>query len=292
MNIMPTLIRREFWEHRGLWIGPLVIAGLLIALSVFTSSIDIHLDNKERLAIGALSPATIFGMMIGGMMVPQLIVMLIMLSIYLLDALYTERKDRSILFWKSLPVSDAQTVWSKFATAMLATPLLVYAVSLVTSVVLYVILRLRLAGTPFADVSVWDTVTWLGMQGMLLADTLIGALWYAPLAAALLLVSAWARRSVYLWATLPPLGVMFLEWRIFGTAHFARFLSYRSNGFFQAMGRSVLPLADMPLGRAGGVYRNIDATGLLLNPDLWLGAAAAVALLWLTIRIRRSRDDT
>lgn len=295
MNTMRTLIRREFWEHRGLWIAPLAVAGLLIVLSAVGGSIDIQLDDKHREVLEALSPQKrmqMFGVLMSGLLVPQLVVMAIMLSIYLLDTLYAERKDRSILFWKSLPVSDAQTVWSKFVTAMFAQPLLVYVISLATSMLVYAVLRLRFAGTPLGSLSSWDTVTWLSMQGVLLADTLIAAIWYAPLAAALLLISAWARRSVYVWATLGPLLLMFLEKRIFGTTILARLLEYRCVGFFQAMGFKVASHSDAPLEPAANIYRSIDATGLLASPDLWLGAAAAAGILWVTIRIRRFRDDT
>src|SRR5206468_10746510 len=51
---------------------------------------------------------------------------------YCLDALYGERRDRSILFWKSLPVSDVMAVLSKLAIPIVILPLLSFAVTVAT----------------------------------------------------------------------------------------------------------------------------------------------------------------
>jgi ABC-2 type transport system permease protein len=298
MTRLITLIRREFWEHRSLLRAPLAVAAILIlsaGLGTFSIGSHVHLsmqmDADGREFLDSLTPekrANIFGILTGGLLVPQLIVMLIIVSIYLLDCLYAERKDRSILFWKSLPVSDGETVASKFLVATLVVPLFVYAVSVVTSIVCYALLALHLSATPFAGVAEWNTPVWLRVQAVMFADIVVAALWYAPVAAALLLASAWARRSVYLWVTLTPILVMFAERQTFGTRYVADFLGYRLGGFFRALreqGQHVMP----GLKR---VYEHLDGTSLLANPDLWLGIVAAIALLWLTARIRRYRDET
>ncbi len=218
----------------------------------------------------------------------------------MLDALYSERKDRSILFWKSLPVSDAHTVLTKALVALLVVPLGVWAISVVTSLATVGALSLKLAGGPFATLVQWNTPVWFGVQGAMFMGTLIAALWYAPIAAALLLISAWARRNVFLWAVLPPVGLMLLEETAFDTNHVARFIEYRFGGFFDAMGMGVsrtdsgvaAGVTDRQFAQIAEVYNRLDVTPLLANIDLWLGVAAAAAMLWLAMQIRRRRDDT
>jgi ABC-2 type transport system permease protein len=298
MKTMVTLVRREFWEHRSLWITPLATAAILIVLAALGGSMDtgpgvqININGQERAFLDQLTPerrSKVFGLIVGGLLLPQLIAMLVVLSIYTLDCLYAERRDRSILFWKSLPVSDGQTVLSKFLTAIAAVPLLVYVVSLVTSVLCLGVLLTRFFGTPFQALAQWDMSTWLHMQAILLADTFVAALWYAPLVAALMLASAWARRSAYMWVTFVPLVAIFVERRSLGTSYIAHFLAYRTGGFFQAIGMS---LRHPGASEIASAYERLDATRLLMNPDLWLGLVAAAAILYATVRIRRYRDDT
>jgi ABC-2 type transport system permease protein len=304
-----TLIRREFWEHRALWVAPLVVAGLLVVLTLLSGGVHIsadarvNIDGEQIDFIKALTPeraGKLFGVLIAGLYVPQLIVMLIVLAFYMLDALYSERKDRSILFWKSLPVSDAHTVLTKALVALLVVPLGVWALSVLTSLATVGALSLKLAGGPFATLVQWNTPIWFGVQGAMFTGTLIAALWYAPIAAALLLISAWARRNVFLWAVLPPVGLMLLEETAFDTNHVARFIEYRFGGFFDAMGMGVsrsesgvvAGVTDRQFAQIAEVYNRLDVTPLLANIDLWLGVAAAAAMLWLAMQIRRRRDDT
>jgi ABC-2 type transport system permease protein len=309
MKYWQTLIRREFWEHRALWLAPLVVAGLLIILTLLSGGVHISADSRVNIDgtevdfVKALTPdraAKLFGVLIAGLYVPQLIVMLVLLGFYMLDALYSERKDRSILFWKSLPVSDAHTVATKALVALVIVPLGVWAISVVTSLVIVGALSLKLAGGPFANLVQWNTSIWFGVQGAMFVGTLIAALWYAPIAAALLLISAWARRNVFLWAVLPPVGLLLLEETAFNTHHVARFIEYRFGGFFDALGMGVTRTetgvasgtTDREFTQITDVYNRLDVTPLLANIDLWLGVAAAVAMLWAAMQIRRRRDDT
>jgi len=299
MNVMLTLIRREFWEHRSLWLTPLAVAGLLVLLAAFGThashgaQVAVQLDGREQQFLDALTPddrSRIFGLQIGLFLVPQLLVMLVTVSFYVLDCLYTERRDRSILFWKSLPVSDTETVAAKFLTAILVVPLLAYGLALVASFVGYLLLTLRFSSTPWAGLAQWNTLVWLRMQALLLADTLVAALWYAPLVALLLVASAWFRKNLYTWVLLLPVGLAYLEYRAFGTGYLVHLLNYRSFGFFGALGLS-LPALRGGTGPMPDFEARLNALGLLASPDLWLGVVAAFAFLYLAVRIRRDRDD-
>jgi ABC-2 type transport system permease protein len=294
LSTLIVLIRRELWEHRTLWITPLIVGGLLV-LTAF----PIHFGNvsfgehAEEFA-NPQSRLGIFTLMLWGQTVPQYLVMVIVLSFYLMDCLYQERKDRSILFWKSLPVSDANTVISKFLVAMVVVPLGVYLTAMVCGVLFQAIWAARTAAgsLPYIAVS-WDTVAWLKVQGLMLYGLLVSALWYAPMAAFLLLVSAWARRNVFLWASLPPVIAIVIERHAFGTRYTQRLLEYRSwSGLWNTLlSQPISPESGRVVSLAD-LFDNTSMSRAFLNIDLWLGLAVAAAFVFAAIRIRRYRDDT
>jgi ABC-2 type transport system permease protein len=287
MNTLPILIRRELWEHRALWITPLVVAGLIVIAAMFPHA-DIRFDRAD---IATHKQGAIFALFHSALTIPQFIMMSVQLPFYLLDCLYAERKDRSILFWKALPVSDALTVISKLLVALAIVPLGVYLLTILTDIAATGILAVRFRHSDILRVILrWDTSVWLHTQGVILSALVLAMLWYAPLAAYLLLVSAWAKRNVILWATMPPLIAIILEKIAFGTSYVAIVLGYRLNGIWRPLnlqGRLSGNTATMSAqGTAGGPL------AVLENADLWLGLLVAVALVWVTIRIRRHSDDT
>ena len=107
MNKMLTLVRREFWENRALWAAPLIVGAILLVGAIFG-----RVEFGLPLNIVGDQKRSLFGIITWGLTLPYFITMAIVLYFYLLDSLYSERRDRSILFWKSLPVSDAETVLS------------------------------------------------------------------------------------------------------------------------------------------------------------------------------------
>jgi ABC-2 type transport system permease protein len=298
-----TLARREFWEHRSLWIAPAAASGFLL----LTAMAGV-LFSPGRVRVGNLpldgGPGRDFAgnadklmlMSTIGIASMMIIVACVVAGVYLLDCLYAERKDRSILFWKSLPVSDAMTVASKAVVALLAVPLIVYLLSLAVSLVVFGVLAIKYSGSELAPLLQWHTLDWLALQGVLLLNILVAALWYAPIAAALLMISAAARRATVLWAVVPPLVLLVVERATLGTDNVWRFLAYRLTGFFDAMGvgfdRPMQASTTEQVERVATLYEKINAAPLLLGVDLWLGVAAAIALLAIAIRLRRWRDDT
>lgn len=286
-----TLVRREYWEHRALWIAPLAVA----ALSVAGAAVGrINLDWNA--APSAEVQRALFGLVLVSFEVPMYLTMSVVLWFYASDCLYAERRDRSILFWKSLPVSDAQTVLSKVLVLLVVAPLSVYALSLLTSLIAVGVWSLRGWGGG-AVPSGWDAGVWLRVQGIDLIWVVVASLWYAPVMAYVLLISAWARRNISVWVFAPPLALALTEWFALRTHHVWDVIAYRFNGLSRYMNlRFSLP--DQ-LGKhhavqtsASELLRGIDPAAALGNVDLWLGLAVAAALVYVVIRIRRYRDDT
>jgi ABC-2 type transport system permease protein len=311
----PMLIRRELWEHKSLWIAPLVWVGLITVFFTWgiiqgpdpdariimdmqsmdqmneherremQKAIDLPQDRKE--SIFAVSFLAIFGMIS--------VFMTIVVFFYLIDCLYTERKDSSILFWKSLPVSDAEVVLSKLAVAMVVVPIGVILLTAAMQFLLYIIVWLRVHDTVIGEVMPdWSFVAWLRSQVVALGVTLGGVLWYAPIAAYLLLLSAWAKNKVFLWAVLPPIGLSVLEKVFQGSSHIAQFIARRFAGYIEEM--RLDPNAFEPnnerLPAVSDVYDAFHLSNVFQTPEMWLGVAAAGALIFVAIRIRRYRDDS
>ena len=263
MNALLVMVRREFWEHRALWIAPLAVAALLLVGAVFGG---MHLDrgiHAPGLTFGPV-PATFVARSAFAFMMMLAMVSGLAVIAYLLDSLYAERKDRSILFWKSLPVSDARTVLVKFAVGMLVVPLGVFLVEVVTHLIATGILSLRGSGNGFGP---GLAGAWLGAQASVLATTVVAILWYAPVAAYLMLASVYARRAPLVVAALPPLILTTFEQLLFDTRYVSGFL-----------------------GRRLGA--RVHFADVWTSPELWLGLVAAAGMLYIVVRLRRYRDDT
>ena len=300
------LVKRETWEHRSLVWVPVITAALIVVAAIISSNVsgsvqlDVNLDGEDstffaRLATDEATQARLFSIWMGSIGLPVLVVTIIVLFFYLLDALYAERKDRSILFWKSMPVSDSATVLSKLFTSMVAVPLWVWAVSLVMGLLTFVIIALKVSGTPIAPLGQFHFGAWIVLQLTLLQNLLLASLWYAPIAGWLLLVSVWAKRAPFLWAVLPPALVMFFEEIILNTEHVAQLLGYRLTHYFEAasFGFNVETGAGSQVifDTIKNTYEGMSAASLLGEPHLYSGLVVAAVFVLLAIRLRRWRDD-
>ena len=216
MNRLLALIKREFWENKGaIRTTPLVIGGfyvVAILMGVITMS---HFDADgytTRMAIeelGKMSSDVRETVLYQGGLASSVfftIVMSFVVFFYLLGALFDDRKDRSILFWKSLPASDTLTIASKLLTAMVLIPLSFLAVLIVTHIVIGLVLSVTIA---VSDGNPWTLLiaetSPLKVWGMIAVSWFAHSIWSLPLYGWLLLVSAFAPRVPLLFATLPPL---------------------------------------------------------------------------------------
>jgi ABC-2 type transport system permease protein len=292
-EILLTLVRRELWEHRALWLAPLCVAALL-ALVAAIGRIHVELDHAERLGS---SPYALFSIVQWVLAMPLYIVIIFVGSFYLLDCLYAERKDRSILFWKSLPVSDGLTVCAKLLVGLVVLPFGVFALALVAHAVYTAILETRIALGTLPGILNWSAREWLRTEAVMFLVTFFTVLWWAPVAGYFLLVSAWVRRAPILWATLPFVLGPVLEGiaTSFRTRYLLGFIDYRVFGIWGILG--VEHAVDTILSKhglhpVGTALEVLDLRGALTAIDLWLGLAVAAALVYAAIRIRRYRDDT
>lgn len=280
-----TLLRRELWEHRYLLWVPLAFVALLLLLAVFG---HIDVDGMPVQVQAALTTLTQY--LLASLL---FLIVVAVLAYYTLDCLHAERKDRSILFWKSLPVSDGLTVAAKFLVALVVVPLGAVALALLAHLLLSVILAVRAAfgGLPVAPV--WDSFEWLRNVGLMLVLLLLAMLWYAPLIAAALLLSGWARKP-FLWATLPPLMVLILEPIFLRSSYFWHFLQYRSQGIWGVLAHGIrMPREDaVPHSIATALFANLNWRAAFGDIDLWLGVLLALALLYGATRLRRYHDET
>jgi ABC-2 type transport system permease protein len=290
-RVLFTLLQRELWEHRYLWVGPLCVAALLALCAVIG---QVHLDLRELAQLGE-QPARVALLTVvqWALSTTFFVLTLFIISNYALDCLYAERKDRSILFWKSLPVSDGLTVGAKLLTALVVVPLGVFAISVLASLVFFAIVSVRTAMGNIPSIMAWDTLEWLRTELAMLLILLIALLWYAPLVAYLMVVSAWARRRPFLLATLPWVLAPILERIAFGTRYLWHFLIYRSNGIFATLAAGHARIfSHHGIRSVGSLLADLNFRAALTDIDLWLGLAAAAALLYAAARIRRYRDDT
>jgi ABC-2 type transport system permease protein len=277
-------VRRELWENRWLYLAPLAVAAVVLfgfLVSTFT------LPHRMR-ALSELSPAKQHAMIVMPYNVTAGLTLLTAFLVgifYCLDALYGERRDRSILFWKSLPVSDRTTVLAKASIPLVVLPLLALAIIIVTQLIILLLSTVVLLGSGAGAAALWARLPFLRMSLALSFGLLAMTLWHAPMYGWLLLVSGWARRAAMVWAVLPWLAICVFEALAFRTSHFIRLLQYRLVGWFQqsfafhAKGSDPTdPLSLLTPGK------------FLSTPGLWIGLVLAAAFIAAAVRLRRDRE--
>jgi hypothetical protein len=279
-------VRRELWENRSIYIAPLIVA----AVQIFGFAISaIGLPERRRAALlfdpakqraAVEQPYDIAAMM-------MILTIFIVGVFYCLDALYGERRERSILFWKSLPVSDLTTVLSKATIPLVVLPLVAFAIIACTQAVILLMTSTTLVVHGMSPASTWTIVPFFQNWVVLLYGLVAIALWHTPIYGWLLLVSGWARRATFLWATLPLLAIGMFEKITFNTSHFASMLKDRLLGFapnaFDFQGR-IHPTIDS--------LAQLTPARYLSTPGLWIGLMFAVAFLAAAARLRRYRGPT
>jgi ABC-2 type transport system permease protein len=290
-------VRRELWENRSLWIAPLAAAGvLLLALVISLIANASHLPEGLQ-ALAALSPEKQQKVVNGfyfGIGIVVTIVMNVAVFFYLLDALQGERKDRSVLFWKSMPVSDTTTVLGKVFTAAVVSPAIVLATVIATAIVVLLLATAILLIGGVNPVNIWANPQLFQMLVASVYTLLVLELWYAPVTAWLLFVSSWAKRAVFLWALLTPVAVMLFEFVAFRTQYVQQMVNYRLFGglktAFIAQSQAPELVHGATVQMPHRVLESLNPVGFLSNPWLWVGLVVAAVFVAATIWMRRYRE--
>ena len=312
------LLRREYWENRGgfFW-GPVIAGAIIVGLNLILAVIGSiaarrsmgssgfvfdHADTHEvGQALGAMGD----GMLVGGVIV-ACIVLAFVVFFYALGCLYDDRRDRSILFWKSLPVSDGQMVLSKLAWALVLAPVLAVAIGLLIGLALWLIsaLTITVNGVPAAH-AVFTQSHPLRIIGGVLACLPVYMAWALPTIGWLMFCSAAARSKPFLWAVLVPVlacvvismttilpGVAIAHDRVWYT------LAYR--GLFSAVPGAWFPTISGVVDSSSAINTPDDLAGAInlarswqafASADLWIGAVVGIALIAAAIRLCRWRDE-
>jgi len=277
LRVMYWSIRREIWENRALYIAPLAAA------AVFLFGFAINLAIMRRSGSPLLSPAQQQDLLMERYEFSASLIMGIAFLVgifYSLDALYGERRDRSILFWKSLPVSDLTTVLSKLAIPILGLPLLSFAITIATQFIMLVMTSVVLLGSGVNIAALWIQVSFLHFSLVLLYHVLtVHGLYYAPIYGWLLMVSAWAPRAPFIWAFLPPFVICGVEKIAFNTTHFLALLGDRLEG----------PGGTMADNDHAKNFSTLIPHHFFSEPGLWIGLAIAAIFLAVAVRLRRYR---
>jgi ABC-2 type transport system permease protein len=290
-------IRREIWENHSIYVAPLAIAAVYLlsfAISVIwlpNNMREVWMPHTMRemaalkvtdSLIGLAMPYSHAAMLIG------LIAFLVGIF-YSLEALHGERRDRSILFWKSLPVSDLTTVLSKAAIPLVVLPLIVFAVTIVLQQIMRLLSIAVLVMNGGGAATLWNRLPLSEMELVTLYGTAVIVLWHAPIYCWFLLVSGWARRAVFLWAVVPWLAIAAMENIAFHTSFLGSMLYGRLSGFTEAafdltdkngvaIDPHFIPLEQLAPGR------------FLSSPSLWVGLIFAGVCFAAAVRLRRYRE--
>jgi ABC-2 type transport system permease protein len=279
-------VRRELWENRSLYVAPLIVAAVIVFGFIFTTVglperrravLLLNDPVQQRLAIE--TPYDIAAMMI-------MFTSFIVGVFYCLDALYGERRDRSILFWKSLPVSDLTTVLSKIIIPLVVLPLITFAITIATQFTILLITSVVLLVNGVSPATTLTHTNLLQNLVILAYGLTALSLWHAPTYGWMLFVSSWVKRAAFLWAVLPVIAIAFFEKITFGTQYFYsmikyRFVSWAAEAFAFRPGPKGTPILDSLSQLTPGRY--------LSSPGLWLGLLFAAGCLIAAVRFRRYR---
>ena len=320
-NKLRWLLRREFWEHKGgffwapIFTGAIFLGLVLMAITIGEVTIDrtkIHVASlnlgqltsqymtpeiAEHIATGTQASVYMVAALFG-------IVSFFVLFFYCLGALYDERRDRSVLFWKSLPLSDRSTVLSKALTALVVVPVISTLAAIATGIAFLVMISLYVSFYGINPLPLlWSNTAVLKAAWTLIAVLPVQLLWALPTVGWLLLCSSWAKSKPFLWALAIPVGagivvswfdlmksVMTLPDTWFWENVVARMLfSIAPGAWLDATNLDKMRINDpedlLQFADLSTIY------GTLLAPEMWIGAAAGIAMIVAAVYYRRKRDE-
>ena len=276
-------VRRELWENRSVLIAPPIAAGVVM-IGYLLGMASLPAKMRDLAAADLATQTDRLTEMFGFAGMPIVVTMLVVAVVYCLGALYNERRDRSILFWKSLPVSDLTTVLAKVSIAVLVLPLVASVTIVVTQLVLLLLSTTVLLVTGPPPGLLWAQLPFIQMDIGVVYGLFTLALWYAPIYGWLLLVSSWAKRTPFLWAV-SPVALCVVEAIAFHSGRIFHLLAHRLTGagkiaFVDQTGGNVL----------ASHLSDLDPIGFFTSAGLWIGLVVAAGFLAAAIWLRRNRE--
>jgi ABC-2 type transport system permease protein len=273
-------MRRELWENRAIYLAPLAVAALFL-LGFLISAIHPPAQMRDAMALDPMRHQELIQQPYTFLAFFLMAISFIVSIFYCLDALHGERRDRSILFWKSLPVSDLITVLAKASVPVLIVPLVTFAVTLFTQWIMLLLSSAVVLARGQSVATLWSHLPLFQMSLMLLFHLVaVHGLQLAPIYAWMLLVSGWARRAVLLWAVLPPLAIGVAEKVAFNTHYFSSLLGYLFGG-----------APEITTGKMAMAPLTASALGEFLTyPGVWISLLITAAFLAAAVRLRRYRE--
>ena len=302
-------VRRELWENRAVFVAPLAVAGVILFGGLVAAIVGPHskatvqtsttvVQNGAVVVHSAQLAATMTpGQRVALAAIPYdfvalaLIVTLFIVAVFFsLGALHNERRDRSVLFWKSLPVSDLTTVLAKAIVPLAVLPAVALVITLATQLVMLLLSTVTLTAHGKSVADLWAQGSVASMPLLVAYALATLTLWWAPIYAWLMLISGWAKRAPFLWAVLPPLFLALAEKIALGTQNVWSLIVYRIMGGFQQA--FVVPTqAEMKAGTAFPTgLPQLDPGKFISTPALWVGLVVAAALFAACVWLRRRRD--
>ena len=299
-----ALIKRELWEHRAIYVTPSAIAvivtlgvlAMLLFASGFAKELDLAIFGAQNIAGDSERRAALTGLCVGTSWV-FLVALMFLTVFYSLDSLYAERKDKSILFWRSMPATDAETVISKLLTAAIVIPVVTAVGIWVTHLINLVIASLWVSSKGGdAGLLIWGSVPLLDNWLAALIVVVASGLWMSPFIAWFLFVSTWAKRMPILMAFMPPIILGLLEWIVFRSRYFLTAVGERGDmtPLFHSM--SLERFFEEEQWRDGveniSLLEHMDLVGFVTDPGFWSGLLVCGILTTAAIYVRRYRDES
>ena len=202
MQTFLALIKREILEHNSLWRVPIILLGLaiLVRLSLVFGNFATDIKIPDQLQLDDTIDSIVGSALAQGLSWMNSIIVLTMFIVavfYSLNCLFTERQDQSVLFWRSLPVSDSLTVASKLTIALVVVP-----IAMIVCQSLSAFIFLGIDGFSFL----------FNYFGSSLISLLYLVLWsLLPTVAWCMFCSEFAKRNPFLLAVFVPIGVVIVD---------------------------------------------------------------------------------
>lgn len=322
MNTFSWLLKREYWEHRGgflwtpFWISATILLFTVLGIiwaEVYASRINVQVGVSlesitQMVSSGQIAQAgrALDAAYVSFAMVPC-IALFFVLFFYLLGALYDDRRDRSVLFWKSLPVSDTATVLSKVVSAMLVAPLIALLVSTIAFALFLVVIGTWAALHGINPLPLLAASRPFSLFGRMLLTIPADAAWALPTIGWLLFWSAFVRSKPFLWAVILPvlifvantwigaLGLPNIDRSVLLNDVLARLLfgivpgSWLGDGTFSWLGRNAAML------QSGSLLDNLAPATVyakFATAPMWIGILAGAAMIGAAIWMRGRRIET